>query len=75
MTSGTEKKKVAIVFEDTGSGHFEVGLVGLRREQLRMTRGENLSPAEWWGAQMFNIVMGELQKAGVVKSVSHPKVQ
>lgn len=64
------KRKVSIVFEETGEQNgsgFNVYLEGLDRD-IRLVASDKLSPAEFWASKGFSILIGVLRQAGVVQT-------
>lgn len=67
-------KKLMIVVQETGEvdkgGNkvFQVMLCG-DTQRIYVTEEMKLSPAEFWGKKLFQICVGVLQEAGVIRSM------
>jgi hypothetical protein len=68
-------KKTYIIFEETGEyggKGFNVYTEGLSPGVDKLTSEEQvnkLSPADFWGLRMFQIVTGLMREAGVIQQV------
>lgn len=68
MKEGTIGKRVMIVFEETGGAGFNVYLEG-QTKGIRLSEGEDLSPADFYASRMLSIVVDRLKVSGAFAGV------